>query len=215
MAQLKVGEHYFNNGDEVEFYLLNDYRMNGKMITLKDIPTTMRKDKGTLKYKKGWMTSRWVIINGGQTTYEIELNNYNVLNTNPFSSNKNNILLLDSDSLKAQPPDIGSMEKITTEGEEFLDGEILTFTQSWNNYRVETRGILRKMKDKWVIEYMDGFTPKIEKLENGLKYVKLKKIPTRPEPTPPPPPVLDVPDVASVAGFLPPLPPPPKDGPQV
>jgi hypothetical protein len=40
---------------------------------------------------------------------------------------------------------------------------------------------------------MDGSTPKIEQLENGLKYVKLKKIPTyvRPEPpTPPPPPVL-------------------------
>jgi len=82
------------------------------------------------------------------------------------------------------------MEKITTEGEEFGDGENLTFTQSWNNHRVEIRGILRKRGDKWVIEYMDGFTPKIEQLENGLRYVKLKKIPTyvRPEPPPQPPP---------------------------
>uniref|UniRef100_A0A6C0HYV5 Uncharacterized protein n=1 Tax=viral metagenome TaxID=1070528 RepID=A0A6C0HYV5_9ZZZZ len=36
------------------------------------------------------------------------------------------------------------METLTTEGVEFKNGEILTFTQSWNRHAVKTTGTLRK-----------------------------------------------------------------------
>jgi hypothetical protein len=78
------------------------------------------------------------------------------------------------------------MEKLTTEGGEFENGEVLTFTQVWSGHRVKTRGTLRKRGDEWIIEYHDqGY--KIEKLnnynlENG--HVKLQKIPVY---VPPPP----------------------------
>ena len=92
------------------------------------------------------------------------------------------------------------MEKLTTEGGEFKNGEKLSFTQSWNNHAVERQGILRKDGDQWVIEYYDqGY--KIEKLNDyNLKYgVKLKKIPIYVPPPPPPPRVLTEEEIVAKA----------------
>jgi len=106
---LSLGDNDYKDGEQIEYYLLSDYRpvMKGKKITLADISPTMRKDRGTLKYKKSWMSSRWVIINDSPA-YERELNNYNVLNTNPFMINKYNILLLDSEKKSLQTPNTDS-----------------------------------------------------------------------------------------------------------
>ncbi len=46
------------------------------------------------------------------------------------------------------------MDTLKTDGGEFEDGELLTFTKkSWNNHSLKIRGILKKEGDQWVIEY--------------------------------------------------------------
>lgn len=96
MATLPLGNEVYTDGEPIEYYEVNDYRMKGKTITLQNIPPDMRKQQGILQFKKGIFNSEWVIKNGWDpkaNTYKRELNKCNVLNTNPYSETKINILL--------------------------------------------------------------------------------------------------------------------------
>ena len=100
---LSLGGTDYKDGEQIEYYVVNDYRMKGKTITLQNIPPTMRKQQGILQFKKSFFNSGWVIKNGWDptaNTYKIELNQCNVLNTNPSSDTKQNILLLKVPILK-------------------------------------------------------------------------------------------------------------------
>lgn len=214
---LKLGNEVYKDGEQVDYYSLNGYlhsRFDTIKLDLENIKAVSpEKFIGTLQFNPGgWISKSGWILKDSKGKFQYDFNTeVNTLNDKPFDRKKSNILLLKKAPIQAkvvtQAPvktlSLGDddylnhqkVEYLTTEGEEFKNGDVLTFTQSWNSHRVKTQGTLRKRDDQWIIEYYDrGY--KIAILDD---YLKLQKIPTYVPPPRPPPRVLTEEEIVAKA----------------